>query len=213
MPMATLLTPENLELGARQLAALDPHLAGLYERLGTPPMWAREPGFATLVHIILEQQVSLKAARTMNDRLCAYLGEMSPQAVVNAGEAGLRTVGLTRQKARYCCGLADRVCSCELNLSQLETLDDNEGRKALLAVPGLGPWSVDIYYLMALRRQDVWPQGDLALAIALQEVKGLDAPATREEQIQFADNCSPWRSVAARMLWLHYLVARGQDPQ
>lgn len=213
MSVTTLLTPETLEHGARQLATMDPHLAGLHERLGTPPMWAREPGFATLVHIILEQQVSLKAARTMNDRLCAYLGKMSPQAVVNAGENGLRTVGLTRQKARYCYGLADQVCSGQLNLSQLDTLDDNEGREALLAVPGLGPWSVDIYYLMALRRQDVWPQGDLALAIALQEVKGLDAPATQEEQIQFADNCSPWRSVAARMLWLHYLVARGQDPR
>ncbi|HTN35055.1 MAG TPA: DNA-3-methyladenine glycosylase 2 family protein [Marinobacter sp.] len=211
--MTTLLTPENLHFGARQLASTDPHLAAVHERLGTPPMWAREPGFATLVHIILEQQVSLKAARTMYLRLCDYLGEVTPQAVRKAGEPGLRSIGLTRQKARYCSALADRVCSGQLNLGQLVTLDDNEGRKTLLAVPGLGPWSVDIYYLMALRRQDIWPQGDLALAIALQEVKGLDAPATREEQIRFANSWSPWRSVAARMLWMHYLVARGDDPR
>ncbi len=213
MPAPALLTSEHLDHGARQLAATDPHLAELYQRLGTPPLWARAQGFATLVHIILEQQVSLKAARTMYQRLCSHLGKMSPQTVLRVGEEGLKSIGLTRQKARYCCGLADRVCSGQLNLSQLATLSDGEGRKALLAVPGLGPWSVDIYYLMALRRQDIWPQGDLALAIALQEVKGLNAPATRAEQIKFTDNWSPWRSVAARMLWMHYLVARGDDPR
>jgi DNA-3-methyladenine glycosylase II len=210
--MITLLTPEALDRGARELAAADPHLADVFERLGTPPMWAREPGFATLIHIILEQQVSLKAALTMYRRLCEFLGGMSPQAVVNAGEAGLKSIGFTRQKARYCVALANQVHSGQLNLSRLETLDDREGRKALLAVPGLGPWSVDIYYLMALRRPDIWPQGDLALAIALQDIKGLNAPATREEQARFSESWSPWRSVAARIVWMHYLVARGDDP-
>ncbi|MEX0606314.1 MAG: DNA-3-methyladenine glycosylase 2 family protein [Marinobacter sp.] len=204
------LTQESLCHGAEQLAAMDPDLERLYRRLGTPPLWAREPGFTTLVQIILEQQVSLKAARTMFQRLSANLGEMSPQSVMDSGEAGLRSLGLTRQKARYCYGLAERVTNGQLPLEHLGSLSDDEGRAALLALPGLGPWSVDVYYLMALRRPDVWPQGDLALAAALQDVKDLNAPATRTEQQQFAEAWSPWRAVAARMLWAHYLDARGQ---
>ncbi len=206
--MTLTLTSKSLSIGAEQLAAIDPDLERLLVRLGTPPLWAREPGFATLIQIILEQQVSLKAARTMFQRLCAHLGEMSPQTVMIAGEAGLKALGLTRQKACYCQGLAERVANGQLALEKLETLTDEDGRQALLAVPGLGPWSVDIYYLMALRRPDIWPQGDLALAAAVQDVKGLDAPATLEEQQQFAEAWSPWRAVAARMLWAHYLDAR-----
>jgi DNA-3-methyladenine glycosylase II len=202
------LTPTSLNVAAEQLAAIDPDLETLLARLGTPPLWAREPGFATLIQIILEQQVSLKAARTMFLRVSAQLGDMSPQTVMNAGEVGLKALGLTRQKARYCHGLAERVANGELALDQLETLSDEDGRKALLAVPGLGPWTVDVYYLMALRRADVWPRGDLALAAALQDVKGLNAPATRDEQQQLTDAWSPWRGVAARMLWAHYLAAR-----
>ena len=79
-------------------------------------------------------------------------------------------------------------------------------------VPGLGPWSVDIYYLMALRRPDVWPRGDLALALALREVKRLDDLPTKDEQQALASAWAPWRSVAARLLWAHYLAARGQYP-
>lgn len=204
------LTPKTLSVGAEQLAKIDPDLGRLFLRLGTPPLWAREPGFATLIQIILEQQVSLKAARSMFQRLCEHLGEISPGSVMIAGEAGLKALGLTRQKARYCHGLAERIADGHLQLEQLEMLTDEEGRGALLAVPGLGPWSVDIYYLMALRRSDVWPQGDLALAVALQELKELDAPATHKEQARFAEAWSPWRAVAARMLWAHYLDARGQ---
>jgi DNA-3-methyladenine glycosylase II len=87
-------------------------------------------------------------------------------------------------------------------------MSDQEGRESLLAVPGLGPWSVDVYYLMALRRPDVWPLGDLALAAAMQEIKQLDAPATRQQQVDIASAWSPWRAVAARLLWMHYLDNR-----
>lgn len=203
------LTEDRLRHGAEALAAIDPDLAPLLERLGVPPLWPREPGFATLVQIILEQQVSLKAAKTMFERLEQALGGVTPASVLGAGEAGLRAQGLTRQKARYCHGLARRVAEGELPLEQLTQWSEPEGRKALLAVPGLGPWSVDVYYLMALRRPDVWPQGDLALAAAMQEVKGLETLPTRHQQQQLAEPWSPWRAVAARLLWVHYLAARG----
>lgn len=204
------LTLASLNDGAQQLAAVDEDLRRIYTRLGTPPLWAREPDFASLIHIILEQQVSIKAAQTVFDRLCAHLGEMSPQRIVAAGEEELKAFGLTRQKARYCYGLAERIQTGQLNLDKLDAMNDHEGRSALLAVPGLGPWSVDVYYLMALRRPDVWPLGDLALAAAMQAIKGLDAPATRQQQVDIASAWSPWRAVAARLLWMYYLDAREQ---
>lgn len=204
------LTPSRLHQGTRYLAQRDAALAGIVDRLGMPPLWAREPGFATLVQIILEQQVSLKSARTLYQRIDATLGGVSPDTVTATGEAGLRALGMTRQKARYCHELAIRVTGGQLRLDTLTTLTDEEGRRALLAVPGLGPWSVDVYYLMALRRPDAWPYGDLALAAAIGDVKALDAPATRDQQARFAEAWSPWRGVAARLLWLHYLDAQGQ---
>ncbi len=175
-------------------------------------MWGREPGFPALIQIILEQQVSLAAARTMYRRLTRHLGAMTPEAVVAIQVSGLRNFGLTRQKAGYCHGLAARVLHGSLDLTSVAHGPDEMGRHVLLGVPGLGPWSVDIYYLMALRRPDVWPQGDLALAVALREVKHLDALPTRDEQQRLASAWAPWRSVAARILWAHYLAARGKYP-
>jgi len=197
-------------MGVDILAQRDPDLHKVRARLGYPPLWIREPGFASLVQIILEQQVSIKAAATMFQRLTFHLGSVNPESVQKAGESELRGIGLTRQKSRYCVELADRIASGNLELSQLETLDDRLGRSHLLNVPGLGPWSVDIYYMMALRRPDVWPQGDLALASAIQDIKNLDARPTRDEKLGFAEQWAPWRAVAARLLWMHYLDARGQ---
>ncbi|MDX1560924.1 MAG: DNA-3-methyladenine glycosylase 2 family protein, partial [Marinobacter sp.] len=173
------ITDETLKMGVDVLAELDPDLGRIRTRLGYPPLWTRAPGFASLVHIILEQQVSIKAAATMFQRLAYHLESVTPDSVRGAGESGLRNVGLTRQKSRYCVALANRVLSGELDLSRLATLDDAEGRSHLLDIPGLGPWSVDIYYMMALGRPDVWPQGDLALASAIQDIKKLDARPTK----------------------------------
>ena len=191
------------------MAETDPHLADIFQRLGAPPLWGRRPGFPTLVQIILEQQVSLAAARTVYGRLNAQLGGITPERIHDMRVHGLREFGLTRQKAGYCFGLAARILDGTLDLTRVARAPDADGRDALLAVPGLGPWSVDIYYLMALKRPDVWPQGDLALAVALHEVKGLDARPTRDQQNALALAWAPWRSVAARMLWAHYLAARG----
>ena len=201
------LTPASLSRGAQQLAEADPDLGAVLARLGEPPMWEREPGFATLIQIILEQQVSLAAARTMYQRLTVHLGAMTPELVHANQVSGLRDFGLTRQKAGYCHGLASRILDGSLDLDLIDHGPDAAGRQALLAVPGLGPWSVDIYYLMALRRPDVWPRGDLALAAALREVKHLDALPSRDEQQLLASAWAPWRSVAARILWAHYLAA------
>jgi DNA-3-methyladenine glycosylase II len=204
------LTYASLSRAAQTLAAMDADLGRILRRLGEPPLWGRRPGFPTLVRIILEQQVSLSAARTMYRRLYSHLGGMTPEGIFALQVGGLRDLGLTRQKAGYCHGLAARILGGDLDLAAIVRCPDDVGRSALLAVPGLGPWSVDIYYVMALRRPDVWPQGDLALASALQEVKRLPALPTREDQEDLTRPWAPWRSVAARILWAHYLSARGR---
>jgi DNA-3-methyladenine glycosylase II len=195
--------------GSRHLAARDPDLARVHSRLGDPPIWGRRPGFPALVKIILEQQVSLRSAAAMYRRIDDHVGGMSPYNVDRTGVAGLRKIGVTRQKAAYCHGLAGRLLGGTLDLAAVARASDDEGRRMLLDVPGLGPWSVDIYFLMALRRPDVWPRGDLALASALRDVKGLRALPSHEQQLELSHAWSPWRSVAARILWSHYLAKRG----
>jgi DNA-3-methyladenine glycosylase II len=201
------LSVATLRAATQLLAARDPDLACIVRGHGVPPMWGRPTGFPTLVWIILEQQVSIVAARTMFRRLRSELGgEVSPECVAECGVEGLRTLGLTRQKAGYCHGLALRILGGALDLRALGRMADAEARSELLAVPGLGPWSVDIYFLMALRRPDIWPQGDLALAVALRKVKRLRRVPTSEVQARIARLWSPWRSVAARILWTYYLA-------
>lgn len=203
------LTRALLSEGARHLAARDVDLARVHQRLGDPPLWGRRPGFSALVRIVLEQQVSLRSAAAMYRRIEQHLGGMTPDAMYRLGIADLRRLGVTRQKAAYCHNLAAQVRSGALDLQAVARASDEDGRRRLLALPGLGPWSVDIYYLMALRRPDVWPRGDLALAIALRDVKQLAALPSYDQQLELSQRWAPWRSVAARILWAHYLSERG----
>ncbi len=202
------LTNATLRLGTSELCRQDPDLAAIVRRFGVPPMWARRPGFPTLVRIILEQQVSLAAARTMYQRLVERVGTVSPESVSSLGVTGLRALGFTGQKSAYCHELAGRVLDGTLDLSAVARAPDDLGRRALLDVRGLGPWSVDIYYLMALRRPDVWPHGDLALADAVHRTKRMRARPDYTRLTRLAAQWAPWRSVAARILWHHYLSVR-----
>ncbi len=200
------LSRSALAEGTRELALRDRRLRRIVDRHGVPPMWGRRPGFGTLVHIILEQQVSIAAARTMYRRLGERLGGVTARSVADFGVLALREFGITRQKSAYCHGLAERVLDGRLDLAAVARSDDAEARRRLLEVPGIGPWSVDIYFLMALRRPDVWPRGDLALAAALRDVHGFDRPPDHDHQARLAECWRPWRSVAARILWMHYLA-------
>jgi DNA-3-methyladenine glycosylase II len=202
------LTQATLAAGVAALAARDPDLARLAARNGLPPMWARRPGFATLVHIVLEQQVSIVAARSLFRRVRGELGGITPERVAERGVRGLRRLGLTRQKAAYCHALAQAALDGSLSLARIARADDGAGRTALLELRGIGPWSADIYYLMALRRPDVWPVGDFALAVALAEVKRLRKAPDAARQRAISAAWTPWRSVAARLLWHYYLTTR-----
>lgn len=200
------MTQATLLEATRELAAIDPDLAGIAARHGPPPLWGRDPGFETLVRIILEQQVSLRSAEAALGRLVGAAGAVEPGAIVDAGEERLREAGLTRQKSRYIVGLARAVLDRRLDLAAIESADDDFARTALTGVVGIGRWTADIYLLMALRRPDVWPTGDLALAGSLRRAKGLSALPSADEQLRIAEPWRPWRAVAARLLWHAYLA-------
>lgn len=199
------LTEETLRHGVQALSDRDPHLAQIAARLGPPPLWLREPGFPTLIQIILEQQVSLASARASFQRLLAVATPLTPARFVQLDDATLKAVGFSRQKARYGRLLAQAVLDDALDIDGLAVLDDSTVRSQLTAIKGIGPWSADIYLLMALRRPDAWPSADLALAVAVQQVKGLAARPGWRELEALSQTWRPWRAVAARLLWHHYL--------
>jgi DNA-3-methyladenine glycosylase II len=200
------LDEAGIEAAVQALAAIDLDLAGIADRHGPPPLWGREPGFETLVRIILEQQISLASADAAFRRLVLATGPVEPAAIVDVGEAGLRSAGQTRQKSRYLVGLARDVLDGRLDLDAVAAADDDDARAMLTSVIGIGGWSADIYLLMALRRPDIWPTGDLALAGAMRRAKGMDGLPSGPEQAAVAEAWRPWRAVAARLLWHAYLA-------
>ena len=204
------LSEADLPAAVAVLAARDPGLAAIAARYGTPPLWAREPGFPTLVHLILEQQVSLASARAAFDRLLAVAHPLTPGRFLDLDDAALLAIGFSRQKTRYARALARAVAAGDLDLDALADVDDAEVDRRLTALPGIGPWTATIYRLMVLLRPDAWPVGDIALAQALAEVRALPARPTQDELHAAAETWRPWRAVAARLLWHHYLSVRAE---
>jgi DNA-3-methyladenine glycosylase II len=175
------LTPATLAHGLRVLSRRDPALARIVRDYGSPPLWGRSPGFPTLIHIILEQQVSLASAQAAFDRLrAACRGRITPQRVLAMDDVMLKRIGFSRQKAAYGRHLAQSIVEGRFSPARLDALHDEAARSELLRLKGVGPWTADIYLLMALRRPDVWPSGDLALAAAVQRVKRLRSRPTPE---------------------------------
>jgi DNA-3-methyladenine glycosylase II len=205
------LTRASLLAASQELAARDRHLARILDEFGPPPLWARPRGFPTVVRIILEQQVSLASAAALFSRLERHFeGSLTPARVVSLGESTLLSLGLTRQKARYVVGLAVRLEEGTVSLGRIARLPDAAAEQALVQVPGIGPWTAGVYLLMALRRPDVWPPGDLGLHKSLAEVRRLRAVPTSEAAAAFALRWRPWRAVAARLLWHSYLARRAK---
>ena len=203
--MTTLLTKKRLSEGAVYLAARDKDLARLLETDGVPPLWARKPCFSTLIHIILEQQVSLASAMAMYRRLLDNLIPFTPKRFSEVGSSYLRSLGVTRQKAAYCINVADAILVNQLDLKAIARMDDLAAVEILTRIKGIGPWTADIYLLMALRRPDVWPSGDIALTNTVQKVKKLHKYPSPSTLSRVVEAWRPFRSVAARMLWHHYL--------
>jgi DNA-3-methyladenine glycosylase II len=202
------LTESSLYRAAKTLARRDSDLAFVFKNLGPPPLWARPPGFSTLIKIILEQQVSLASAASLFARLKKNTTPFRPARMIELGEAHLKSQGLTRQKTAYCLDLAEALSNKRLRLGQLSLMSDADVKNALMEIKGLGSWSADVYLLMVLRRPDIFPATDLALVTAVTELKQLPARPNTVQFLEMAEAWRPYRSVAARMLWQFYLAKR-----
>lgn len=201
------LTKETFNNALMILANLDQDLAHILETFGAPPMWAREAGFPTLLQIILEQQVSLAAARAVFTRLCNLVQLLTPETFLTLDDLQLRGIGFSRQKMLYGRELANAIVNGQLDLVRLETMDETAIRTELKRIKGIGDWTVDIYLLMALQRPDVFPKGDLGVIIAVQKLKKLTTRPTPTQIEAIAQHWQPWRAVATRILWHYYLNA------
>jgi DNA-3-methyladenine glycosylase II len=202
----TPLDDARLHAAVRTLADRDPDLAAILDRHGPPPLWSRPAGFATLVAIILEQQVSLASGAAALTRLERVAGSLEPAAIAALGEDGVRAAGQTRQKARYVVALAGAALDGRFDPEAIAAAGDDDARTALIGLLGVGRWTADIYLLMALGRPDVWPDGDLALAVAMRRAKGLESRPDRAAQAAIAAGWRPFRAVGARLLWHAYLA-------
>jgi len=204
-----ILDEEAFLEGVRFLTGRDEHLAEVVATYGRPPLWVREPGFPTLVYIILEQQVSLASAKAAFDRLKATVRPLTPGGFLKLDDAELLGIGFSRQKTLYTRLLAESLARRHFDLRYLHDLPDDSAHKMLVAFKGIGRWTADIYLLSALRRPDIWPTGDLALATAVKEVKRLRKRPSPEKLEALSAPWRPWRAVAARLFWHAYLSKRG----
>ncbi len=190
-----------------KLAAADPDLAGIIKAYGYPPLWSRPNTFETLVHIILEQQVSLASALSALNKLRERVREITPARVLLLTDEEFKACYFSRQKITYTKYLADAIISEQINLTAFEELPDDVVRARLNALKGIGNWTVDVYLMFVLQHADIFPIGDLAAVNALKRVKNLPKETTREEVMAIAEQWAPYKTVASMLLWHFYLSA------
>jgi DNA-3-methyladenine glycosylase II len=207
--MGLIYAPQRLDDGIAALAGEDV-FAAILGRAGPPRFRRRRNGFATLLHIILEQQVSIDAAAAMHRRLVELCRPLAPRPFLALDDETLKRCGFSRQKMGYARGLAAAVAEGRLDFAALAGASDDAAFAALVALKGIGRWSAEIYLIFALGRTDVWPAADLGLQLGVAECLGL-AERPREPELRALGNkWRPWRSVAACLFWQSYLHARGR---
>ncbi len=199
--------PARLEEGILALGG-EPVFRPILERAGVPSFRRRRNGFATLLHIILEQQVSIDAAAAMHRRLAGLCDPLLPAPFLALDDATLRSCGFSRQKMDYARRLAAAVASGEFDFARLADADDDAALARLIDLKGIGRWSAEIYLIFALGRPDVWPAGDLGLQLAVAECLGLAERPKERGLREIGEAWQPWRSVAACLFWQSYLHAR-----
>ena len=197
----------NYQTICDQLASSDPELQRIIDTHGYPPFWSRPNSFESLVHIILEQQVSLASALSALNKLKERVQELTPARILLLTDEEMRASYVSRQKSSYIKYLSEALLSGQLKLDDLPHLPDEAVRAQLVALKGIGNWTADVYLMFALQRADIFPIGDLAAVIALKRVKQLSAETTREEMLEITAKWQPYRTLAAMLLWHYYLSA------
>jgi len=190
-----------------QLAATDVDLAAIIKTYGYPPFWSRPNTFETLVHIILEQQVSLASALSALNKLKERTTELTPANLLLLTDEEMKACYCSRQKTTYIRHLAEAILSGQINLTELEDMPDEVVRAKLTALKGIGNWTTDVYLMFVLQHSDVFPIGDLAAVNALKRVKKLSPGVIRDELLGIAAHWQPYRTIATMLLWHFYLSA------
>lgn len=203
--MINRFTKENYHAICDKLAAVDADLAAIIKTHGYPPFWSRPNSFETLVHIILEQQVSLASALSALNKLKERLQELTPARLLLLTDEEMRACYVSRQKNGYIKYLAEALLSGQLNLTELEDMPDDEVRAKLVALKGIGNWTADVYLMFVLQHSDIFPVGDLAAVNAMKRVKNLPADTTKEQMVEMATQWQPYRTIATMLLWHFYL--------
>ena len=202
------LTRDTLPNAVAKLCEQDSLMHRLVQTYGTPPLWQRTQSFETLVHIILEQKVSLASAMAVMQRVKKLCPDMSPAMFLNVSESELRSAGMSARKVSYCNSIASALVSGELNLSKLRGSTDETIIEQLTAIRGIGPWTAGVYLLLSIRRVDAWASGDRALVVSYAESTDLESIPSYAEFDEIAGRWQPLRGVAARVLWHAYLSRR-----
>jgi DNA-3-methyladenine glycosylase II len=207
-PVGLTFSTENFQGLCDSVASRDKDLWAILQAYDYPPMWTRPNTFESLVHIILEQQVSLASALAALNKLRERLGKITPAALLALTEEELKACYFSRQKTVYARHLAQAIESKQFSLKAMEKLSDDAVRERIVALKGLGNWSADIYLMFVLRRADLFPPGDLAAVNALKEVKKLPKEVSKEMLNRITARWAPYRTVATMILWHYYLSIR-----
>jgi len=192
------------------LASSDADLKFIIQTYGYPPMWTRPNTFESLVHIILEQQVSLASALAALNKLRERITEITPERVLLLGDEEMKSCYFSRQKMSYVRHLAESLINKKVDLASIEKLPDDKVRIILNQLKGIGNWTTDIYLMFVLQRRDIFPIGDLAAVNALKQLKKLPNTISKEELLQIVFHWQPYRTVATMLLWHYYLSLRAK---
>jgi len=205
--MLKTFSSENFHSICDSLASADADLAIILKDHGYPPMWTRPNTYETLVHIILEQQVSLASALAALKKLQEKTKGITPRKILKLTDDELKACYVSRQKAVYIRGLAEALVAKQLDLDALAGMPDDAVRETLIALKGIGNWTIDVYLMFVLQRADVFPVGDLAAVNALKRAKRLARDTPRENLLAITAQWAPHRTIATMVLWHHYLSA------
>jgi DNA-3-methyladenine glycosylase II len=189
------------------LSQKDEVLKTIIADFGLPIIQKREEGFASMCHIILEQQVSIASAKAAYEKLVNLVGKVDPFTIYNATDEDVRTCGISRQKTLYLKDLAQRVISKELDFSSLPMKSEQQIRNELIQIKGVGNWSIDVYLMFCMQSQDIIPLGDIAIKNTLVELYNCQSD---EEMLAISSNWKPFRTLASFIIWHYYLKKRGK---
>jgi len=194
----------HLDSAVAGLLAADKRLHPVAKRVGPMPHRARrEEGFEALISIVVSQQLSVAAADTIFGRVKAKISPFDPAQVLAAEAEMLRACGLSAPKQKHMKSIASAIVGGSLDLNRLRDMHDDDARAHLTAVKGIGPWTADIYLMSSLGRADIWPVGDVGLQAAIHRALKLRKRPNQKQMEKLSKDWRPWRTVAARMFWIH----------